>query len=773
MKAIAIAMQVAVAQGIPVAFAVPTQVVPYPVQLVPNQPNCLILNPSLAENWTEQEKYVSTIWTETERWVWQQLCVGKEADLANFNADDRHLSSNFLKTIFLREPFRSALPEKVTIANAVFAEDVDLSSAIIDREVHFQNCQFDRDVKLFKARLAHSIYFSGSQFQKRLALNNAIVGGSVILDDTTFNVNFLDFLKEDDHQPIVNLSSIQVEDSVRLSGVRFQQSREILTQVRPLTLSSARIGNSVDLRDARFAVDGDRNNWEAVDLSSMQVEDSIIADNRTRFSELNLKSTRGKSWILEVDEFRFNSLRNFDATRYFKSSSSWLFGRGEPQPEIRALNLLAIELGKINFEDAAIKNFQVILVGDREPLRSVYFQNLPPAKVELRERSPQQHCVLQLDGFQYQKANDAGFKFLIFYLEDVFNRIKNNNCNSERSQLNQYNALLQPFQQAAIVAREMGNYPLEKELLYRRKKLEFYIAKEHGLFWPSLSLRLSDFVYGFGYYRIRGLGFFGIIWLLGTLLASKQIRKQQSDLIRKVIRVRRNEIADEQIKTQDDTPGKRHCGNVSFDDIRPYIDAIDKIIFDGLILENSTRKPRVYIKFAEQFCLKEKFHCAMGALSRIAPKENLGEPYLEINFKTDAISQAEEKISYLARAAGARNPNHTKVGFCENFFPDSGLWLVYAGNGQQYARSLDRDLLYRISEGERGWFANQIDREAFKKASLYSFDILLPIIELDPHLHHFIFDGSSGFARLYFLFQKLMAAVLASILIPILFVTGL
>ena len=59
------------------------------------------------------------------------------------------------------------------------------------------------------------------------------------------------------------------------------------------------------------------------------------------------------------------------------------------------------------------------------------------------------------------------------------------------------------------------------------------------------------------------------------------------------------------------------------------------------------------------------------------------------------------------------------------------------------------------------------------RSALYSFDLLFPVIELDPELHGFIFDESEGFARFYFIFQKLIAAVIASILLPILLTTGL
>ncbi len=88
------------------------------------------------------------IWTEPESWAWQRICVGETAD---FNArtgvtldprksegwsDRRTLSSGFLETILLYEPYRSSLTRKgVRIIGAWFPEPIDLEDARINAEL--------------------------------------------------------------------------------------------------------------------------------------------------------------------------------------------------------------------------------------------------------------------------------------------------------------------------------------------------------------------------------------------------------------------------------------------------------------------------------------------------------------------------------------------------------------------------------------------------------------------------------------------------------------
>ena len=107
-------------------------------------------------------------WTKPESWAWQRICVGETAD---FNArtgvtldprksegwsDDRTLSSGFLETILLYEPYRSSLTRKgVRIIGARFPEPIDLENARITAELWLDACRFEKGDNGFPPHQLH------------------------------------------------------------------------------------------------------------------------------------------------------------------------------------------------------------------------------------------------------------------------------------------------------------------------------------------------------------------------------------------------------------------------------------------------------------------------------------------------------------------------------------------------------------------------------------------------------------------------------------------
>ena len=63
-----------------------TKTFPYPTQLVPGQSTCIVLDRHEiedSEELTPQEDYAKKHWSLPERWVWRQVCTGKEANFLN------------------------------------------------------------------------------------------------------------------------------------------------------------------------------------------------------------------------------------------------------------------------------------------------------------------------------------------------------------------------------------------------------------------------------------------------------------------------------------------------------------------------------------------------------------------------------------------------------------------------------------------------------------------------------------------------------------------
>ena len=103
--------------------------------------------------------------SDTEKWVWSEVCAGKIADLnlhfgrdldphsANGWTDGRKLSSAFLETVLFYDPWRSAIPHQgVRILGAWFDEPIDLVEAEIFQEIRLDHSRFTSDVDLSKVR---------------------------------------------------------------------------------------------------------------------------------------------------------------------------------------------------------------------------------------------------------------------------------------------------------------------------------------------------------------------------------------------------------------------------------------------------------------------------------------------------------------------------------------------------------------------------------------------------------------------------------------------
>ena len=120
-------------------------------------------------------------WTPQEHWVWKQVCEGKEADLGiyikqkkpdykdNFPLETqeidelRTLTSDFMRTILLYEPFRSALTEKgVIILGAWFQERLVLYSGKFNEDLMLDDSRFDNGADLEHIQSQYLLTMDGS-----------------------------------------------------------------------------------------------------------------------------------------------------------------------------------------------------------------------------------------------------------------------------------------------------------------------------------------------------------------------------------------------------------------------------------------------------------------------------------------------------------------------------------------------------------------------------------------------------------------------------------
>ncbi len=474
-------------------------------------------------------------------------------------------------------------------------------------------------------------------------------------------------------------------------------------------------------------------------------------------------------------------------------------------------------------------------------------------------------CLIKLDRFQYQKANNLGFEVLTDCLDAKYATIAPPTLQVFGKDISEnyseYSSLLQPFEQAASVARSLGQYKKERELLYKRNRLEVFVERIQSKFSSNyITLSISDFLYGFGYHRWKALKLFIFIWFLGTMLACRQFFKKQYNLIDETL---------DKIEEESKKIGKsKKIPEVASDSLDRFVGSISKVIFNvNSILNGESRQGKENTENDAIHSISDSSNFRCYVQFNLIELEKLKETnktdfnfeeikksngYAEITFNGKKLKSQRELLNKnfinFANSLDSLHPNHESIGLCNDIFPDSGEWVVgifseeilsiinvndqedrvnvdenvdeneYKTRTHKYPRSALKEgilphliskqfyclflivmlilvlLLYvfsslaliyqtlffsilflslfglvvRLCSPDYGWSWRVV-----LLSMLFSFDILLPIINLDENLNKFVFDDSKGLTRLFFLIQKLTAAILASILLPIFFLTGL
>jgi uncharacterized protein YjbI with pentapeptide repeats len=182
-------------------------------------------------------------WTRPEQWVWDQVCLGNEADfnkeeklseeLDPGNGDvwrqDRAISSSFLETILLHEPYRSALPRQgVRIRGAWLRDTLDLENAVLDRVWWLDKSRVECDVKLNSLRSSCGISFEGSVFTGAVDLSLSQIGQlnldgarcSGELDMNQIEVNGSLLMRKAEFRSGINFIAAKVKGLLQMDGAR-------------------------------------------------------------------------------------------------------------------------------------------------------------------------------------------------------------------------------------------------------------------------------------------------------------------------------------------------------------------------------------------------------------------------------------------------------------------------------------------------------------------------------------------------------------------------
>lgn len=262
-------------------------------------------------------------WTDQEKWVWRRVCEGKVAD---FNASNiyggeldpknsenwptsRIVQPEFLETILLHEPFRSALMRNgVQIAGAWFVRPLSLSNATLGYPLSLRMTRFEDDVSLDRLKSLHLVSLSGSRFTKSLSANGMQLEGDLFMLDAGFAEVALSDAKIGGDLAMdgsiitgpLNMASLQVESSLFMREAEFAEVNLILAQV----------GGNLETDGSKFSGE--------LDMDSLQVESNLFMRGGAEFGEVNLVGTK-VGGLLDLIGSKFGGSLDMDSLHVGRS----------------------------------------------------------------------------------------------------------------------------------------------------------------------------------------------------------------------------------------------------------------------------------------------------------------------------------------------------------------------------------------------------------------------------------------------------------------------
>ncbi|NJN72450.1 MAG: hypothetical protein HC799_06340 [Limnothrix sp. RL_2_0] len=463
------------------------------MQTISQTSACLILNPDNQANWTPQEFKALELWNGDELWAWHQLCIGKIADFKNVDLDrpiiqkllaiKRQItvpsnnlsqqsnpqktepgttliqSKNFLEIILKREPFRSTLPEKLSIANVSIGDKINLNSSTIQQELEFKAVTFLEDVNLFKTNFRNAISFVGEvsedsikkvEFQGGLFLNNSKFDKKIKIDQAQFipKKSTVDFIT-------LNLSNTAINDDLDLKNITFDVGED-QARTRPLiSLESATIEQSLVLKNIDFKGLGEKAiNHNYLQTKGLAVHKSLVFNDDFNFScKTNNTVCNGQVNLngINVNKLTFAVALKNDAT---EENASYLNNQSV-----------------VDLEDTKANIFQIVggntLVTQVEAMGNSIDDDQTPAQ-----------CWWKLDGFQYQALNDTAFYSIEKCIETQYSQ-ENNWADPSEFSIDR-SELIQPYEQLAEAASSLGLSDKQREFLYTTKKSKVMAIATHG-----------------------------------------------------------------------------------------------------------------------------------------------------------------------------------------------------------------------------------------------------------------------------------------------------
>jgi uncharacterized protein YjbI with pentapeptide repeats len=455
-----------------------------------------------------------------EKWVWNRVCTGKIADLNRRDGHklnpksaagwdkDRLLSSRFIQTILLYEPYRSAIPyQGVHIIGAWFKEELNFNEALLIHSLWLNGSRFESDVNFNGLQSKKFISFDGSVFTRRLNINSASTSKSL-------------FMRHAEFTDVVLLGS-KIGGQLSMIGAKVTGK---------LDMDSASIGDSLYMRHAKFAdvnlrgtkVGGQLSMTGAkvtgnLNMDATSIGGILLMDAGAEFTNIYLRGTKVHGQLAMIGA-RVTGELDIDAvvigTSLFLRDA--IFKKAIKCEFVQVgqnLDLRGAELSSLDLTGTSIGNELRLATPGWKPkwqqgshliLRNVKVNALQ----ETRDAWPEK---LDLDGFQYQilggldgKVDIAarGTKWYMSWLA------------RDKSYAPQ------PYAQLANVLQSMGYIVEANDIRYagRERARAFAFEGSDYLIWAGQAALKYTIGYGLGARYFRVLYWIISFVLIGTLL---------------------------------------------------------------------------------------------------------------------------------------------------------------------------------------------------------------------------------------------------------------
>lgn len=454
-------------------------------------------------------------WTNQEKWVWKELCAGREADfntkedkvlspnVQNDWPETRVVSPKFLNLIVLREPYVSALTHRgVRINGAWFKEPVDLSDAVLGKPLGLKNCRFDADVDLSRAQSSHWISLGGSGFYGLAIMPRLQVAGSLRLNRGAF-------FRKDVVLSGAIIGDVLSLDNVRVSGLLDMNSMRVETNVfmdkdsefQDVALNDAKIGTDLVMTGSSFegllSMKGllnrgsvwmsDGSSFAGIDLAGAKINGRLLINNASFTDRLNMEGLQVGGALL-LRNARFTIATPIELP--FSKIDSNLDVSGSVLPSLNLTGTIVkgeFRLGSGNHPPVQWKK------GAKLTLRNTQVE-------VLQDRTDAWPEHLELDGFTYVRLGGMGSS-------DGDDPMQRDTSWFKSFLAKQQPFSPQPYQHLSSVFRASGHTQKAADILYSSKEREREEIAT-GLDWIWLTL-LKIFV-GYGYQTISRV----CIWVM-------------------------------------------------------------------------------------------------------------------------------------------------------------------------------------------------------------------------------------------------------------------